>query len=277
MSAVFNHDPSVAHQDVKIIKENDVLGMGVEDSLKDNDYPVIVTLKEGTPAVDSGLLQIGDRVKSISNKWCKGKKKKFVHDAVRARPSGDTVLLQIIPVSEPWDREPDVDHFDIEVTKDRAGLGLGFSDATGATDYPRVDRIGEDSPAALTGQFSKGDKIKAVNNYHVKGKKRTFLYDIVKKGGSTVYFQVIKDFADAGFQQDSSGAMRKGSVHRVNPLAAMMASMEDSGSEDEEFAEESEMPAQAPKKLTRRLSAKFEALAVADEAPALRRRGSITQ
>ena len=24
------------------------------------------------------------------------------------RPSGDAVLLQIIPVSEPWDREPDV-------------------------------------------------------------------------------------------------------------------------------------------------------------------------
>ena len=30
---------------------------GVEDSLKDNDYPVIVTLKEGTPAVDSGLVR----------------------------------------------------------------------------------------------------------------------------------------------------------------------------------------------------------------------------
>ena len=80
------------------------------------------------------------------------------------------------------------------------GLGLGFSDATGANDYPRVDRIGEDSPAALTGQFSKGDKIKAVNNYHVKGKKRTFLYDIVKKGGST------------GEQEDPGNGCGSGSV-----------------------------------------------------------------
>lgn len=274
MSAVFNHDPSVAHQDVTLVKEGDTLGMGVEDSVKDNDYPVIVTLKEGSPALDCGL-ELGDRVKSISNKWCKGKKKKFVHDAVRARPTGDAVLLQIIPVSEPWDREPDVDHFDIEVTKDRAGLGLGFSDATGANDYPRVDRIGEDSPAALTGQFNKGDKVKAINNYNVKGKKRTFLYDIVKAGGDTIYFQVIKDFEESGFVQDDTGAVRKTSVFRVNPLAAMMASMEDSeGSE----LEDEGTPAEAPKRgMSRRLSARFEAMAVADDAPELRRRGSITK
>ena len=52
---------------------------------------------------------------------------------------------------------------------------------------------------------------------------------------NAVYFQVIKDFEESGFVQDDTGAVRKTSVFRVNPLAAMMASMEDSeGSELED-------------------------------------------